>query len=69
MIPPAELKMLEEALSAIETPGARVFCVRCGAELPGSDPDGSLLRLSFCQPSCSPTDGPTFDSNLFREFL
>ena len=69
MIPPAELKALEEALDAIETPGVRVLCVRCGAELPSSDPAGSLVRLDRCQPSCPPNNGPTSGSNGLEGFL
>ena len=61
MIPPAELKALEEYLDAIETPGVRLVCFRCKAELPGSDPDGSLVRLGLCQPACPPNNGPTAD--------
>jgi hypothetical protein len=60
MIPPAELKALEEALDAIESPGVRLVCLRCAAELPGSDPAGGCVRLGLCQPACLPNDGPAF---------
>lgn len=69
MISPAEIKALEEVLDAIETPGVRLICLRCAAELPGSDPAGSLVRLGFCQPDCSPNEGLPPGPNSFEDFL
>ena len=69
MIPPIELKALEEALDAIETLGVCLICLRCGAELPGSDPAGSLVRLGLCQPCCSPNEALKPGSNSSEDFL
>jgi len=69
MIPPAELKALEAALDAIETPGVRLLCIRCEAELPGSDPAGRHVSLGLCEPACSPSVVPTLGSNSLEGFL
>jgi hypothetical protein len=67
MIPPAEIKALEALLDAIETPGVRLVCGHCGAELPGSDFTGKLVSLGRCLPFCSPNDGWPNDTNSLED--
>jgi hypothetical protein len=52
MIPLGDLQAIEEALDNVHAPGVRFRCGRCGAELPGSDPMGTALRLGECLPAC-----------------
>lgn len=52
VIPPAELKALEDFFAGIETPGIRLVCALCQADLPGSDPSGHCVRYGVCSPAC-----------------
>jgi hypothetical protein len=54
MIPSADLKALDEFLEGIETPGVRLICARCSAELPGSDPAGHRVSYGYCSSYCRP---------------
>ncbi len=53
VIPPAELKAIEEYFAGMDTPGDRVVCAWCQTDLPGSDPRGSHVRQGVCQPPCA----------------
>lgn len=58
MIPPAELKALEEAVAALEEHNERRFCAHCGTELAASDETEGRVCLCLCSPSDLPINGP-----------
>lgn len=49
MISKEDLAKVNAFMESIQTPGLKVVCMDCGAELPGSDPTGARTSHGLCR--------------------